>query len=71
MSKKCCLTNKSILMGNNRSHAMNATRRKFLPNLQKHKFWIESQNKFISLKVSTKAIRIIDKYGIEKFLNIK
>ena len=55
-------------VGNNRSHAKNATRRRFLPNLQTHKFWVESENKFVKLRLTAKAMRIIDKVGIEAVL---
>lgn len=68
MSKKCQITKKKPMFGNNRSHAMNATKKKFLPNLQYHKFWIPKKNKFIKLKISTKGIRLIDKKGIEIIL---
>ncbi|CAL4318457.1 50S ribosomal protein L28 [Buchnera aphidicola] len=66
MSKKCQVTNKKPMFGNNRSHAMNATKKKFLPNLQYHRFWVPKEKKFIKLKISAKGIRIIDKKGIEE-----
>ena len=53
------------MVGNNRSHAKNSTRRRFLPNLQNHRFWLEEEKRFVQLRVSTKGIRIIDKKGIE------
>jgi len=53
------------MVGNNRSHAKNATRRRFLPNLQNHRFWLEGEKRFVQLRVSTKGMRIIDKKGIE------
>ena len=56
------------MSGNNVSHAMNKTRRRFAPNLHSHRFWVESENRFVRLKVSTKGMRIIDKLGIEKVL---
>ncbi|CAL4318788.1 50S ribosomal protein L28 [Buchnera aphidicola] len=68
MSQICKITGKKPMSGNNRSHAMNATKRKFLPNLQVHRFWVSEQKKFIKLRVSTKAIRLIDKKGILYFL---
>ncbi|WP_343152865.1 50S ribosomal protein L28 [Buchnera aphidicola] len=68
MSQICKITGKKPMSGNNRSHAMNATKRKFFPNLQIHRFWISEKRKFIKLKVSTKAIRLIDKKGISYFL---
>jgi large subunit ribosomal protein L28 len=55
-------------VGNNRSHAKNATRRRFLPNLQTHKFWVESENRFVRLRLTTKAMRTIDKVGIDQVL---
>lgn len=53
------------MVGNNRSHAKNATRRRFLPNLQNHRFWLEGEKRFVKLRISTKGMRIIDKKGIE------
>ncbi|MGP1957899.1 MAG: 50S ribosomal protein L28 [Arsenophonus sp.] len=69
MSRVCQITGKRSISGNNRSHAMNATKRRFLPNLHFHRFWIESQKRFIRLRISAKGIRIIDKNGIEVVLN--
>lgn len=68
MSRVCQVTGKRPTVGNNRSHANNATRRRFLPNLQSHRFWVESENRFIKLRVSTKGMRIIDKRGIDAVL---
>ena len=65
MSRICQVTGKKPITGNNRSHAMNATKRKFLPNLHFHKFWISKQKKFIVLRVSTQGMRIINKKGID------
>lgn len=56
------------MVGNNRSHARNATRRRFLPNLQSHRFWVESEKRWVKLRVSTKGMRIIDKNGIDTVL---
>ena len=56
------------MSGNNVSHAKNRTRRRFLPNLKKHRFWIPSEKRFVTLVVSVKAMRIIDKIGIEAAL---
>ena len=56
------------MSGNNVSHAMNKTRRRFTPNLHSHRFWVASENRFIKLKVSTKGMRIIDKLGIDAVL---
>ena len=68
MSNICQVTGKRPLSGNNVSHAKNRTKRSFLPNIHKHKFWVESEKRFISLNVSAKGIRIIDKKGIEQVL---
>ncbi|MBZ2279235.1 MAG: 50S ribosomal protein L28 [Buchnera aphidicola] len=68
MSKICQITKKKRMVGNNRSHAMNATKRKFLPNVHYHRFWVPEQKRFIKLKVSTQGIRYIDKMGIESVL---
>lgn len=69
MSKICQVTGKRPVTGNNRSHARNATKRRFLPNLQSHRFWVESEKRFVKLRLSTKGMRIIDKKGIEVVLN--
>ncbi|WWP00603.1 MAG: 50S ribosomal protein L28 [Candidatus Dasytiphilus stammeri] len=68
MTKVCQITGKRPIVGNHRSHAMNATKRRFLPNLHYHNFWIESKNRFIRLRVSAKGIRIIDKKGLDYIL---
>ena len=65
MSRVCQVTGKKPMVGNNRSLAKNATRRRFLPNLQNHRFWLEEEKRFVQLRVSTKGIRLIDKKGIE------
>ncbi|MCZ6560136.1 MAG: 50S ribosomal protein L28 [Gammaproteobacteria bacterium] len=66
MSRVCQVTGKRPVAGNNVSHAKNHTKRRFLPNLHKHRFWLESEKRFVRLKVSAKGMRIIDKFGIEK-----
>ncbi|HKI73555.1 MAG TPA: 50S ribosomal protein L28, partial [Pseudomonadales bacterium] len=66
MSKVCQVTGKRPVSGNNVSHAHNKTKRRFLPNVHDHKFWLESEKRFIKLRVSTKGMRIIDKKGIEQ-----
>jgi large subunit ribosomal protein L28 len=66
MSKVCQVTGKRPQSGNNVSHANNRTRRRFLPNLQNKRFWLESEKRFVRLRVSNKGIRTIDKHGIEK-----
>ncbi len=65
MTRVCQITNKRPRVGNNVSHANNKTKRNFLPNLQSRRFWIDSENRWIRLRVSTKGLRIIDKYGID------
>ena len=68
MSRVCQVTGKRPVTGNNVSHAKNRTRRRFLPNLHSHRFWVESENRFVKLRVSTKGMRIIDKKGIDAVL---
>ena len=68
MSRVCQVTGKKPASGNNVSHAHNKTRRRFLPNLHKHRFWVESEQRWVRLRVSTKGMRIIDKLGIENVL---
>ena len=68
MSRVCQVTGKRPMSGNNVSHAKNRTRRRFVPNLHAHRFWVESEKRFIKLRVSTKGMRIIDKTGIEAVL---
>lgn len=68
MSQVCQVTGKRPTTGNNVSHANNKTRRRFLPNLHAHRFWVESEKRFVRLRVSTKGLRIIDKHGIEAVL---
>lgn len=68
MSRVCQVTGKRPVSGNNVSHANNKTRRRFLPNLQSHRFWVEEEKRFVRLRVSTKGLRIIDKQGIETVL---
>jgi large subunit ribosomal protein L28 len=68
MSRVCQVTGKRPITGNNVSHAKNRTRRRFLPNLQSHRFWVDSEQRFVKLRVSTKGMRIIDKCGIDSVL---
>ncbi len=56
------------MVGNNVSHANNKTKRRFLPNLQSRRFWVESENRWVRLRLSTNAIRTIDKNGIDAVL---
>ena len=68
MSRVCEVTGKKVMYGNNVSHAHNKTRRRFDINLQKKTFWVESLNKKVTLKVSAKGLKIIDKKGIDSVL---
>ena len=68
MSRVCQVTGKKPMVGNNVSHANNKTRRRFLPNLHDRRFWLESERRWVRLRVSSKGLRIIDKLGIEKVL---
>ncbi len=68
MSKVCQVTGKRPMTGNNVSHANNKTRRRFVPNLHTHRFWVESENRYVKLRLSTKGMRIIDKKGIDVVL---
>ena len=68
MSKVCQVTGKKPMSGNNVSHAKNRTRRRFEPNLHSHRFWLETEKRFVKLRLSAKAMRIIDKLGIEQVL---
>ncbi|AAM67649.1 50S ribosomal protein L28 [Buchnera aphidicola] len=65
MSRICQVTRKKRMIGNNRSHAMNAKKRQFLPNIQYHRFWIPEEKRFIKLRISAHGMRCIDKKGIE------
>ena len=66
MSKVCQITGKKPMFGNNVSHANNKTRRKFNVNLQKKKFWIPEENRYITLRISMHGLRIINKKGITR-----
>jgi len=68
MARVCQVTGKGPMVGNNVSHANNKTKRLFLPNLQSRRFWVESENRWVRLRVSAKAIRTIDKNGIDAVL---
>ncbi len=68
MSQVCEVTGKRPMVGNNVSHANNKTKRRFTPNLQSRRFWIESENRWVRLRISKKGLRIIDKNGIESVL---
>jgi large subunit ribosomal protein L28 len=68
MARVCQVTGKAPVVGNNVSHANNRTRRRFLPNLQQRRFWVESENRWISLRLTNAALRTIDKNGIDAVL---
>ena len=68
MARVCQVTGKAPMVGNNVSHAQNKTKRRFLPNLQYRRFWVESENLFVRLRVSNAGLRIIDKKGIDEVL---
>jgi large subunit ribosomal protein L28 len=65
MARVCQLTGKKPISGNNVSHANNKTKRRFLPNLQNRKFWVETENRWVSMRISNAALRTIDKLGID------
>ncbi len=69
MARVCQVTGKAPMVGNNVSHANNRTKRRFLPNLQRRRFWIESENRWISMRLTTNALRTIDKNGIDSVLS--
>ena len=68
MARVCQITGKKPMVGNNSSHAHNTTKRRFLPNLQNRKFWVESENRWVSLRITNAALRTIDKNGIDAVL---
>lgn len=65
MQRVCQITGKRSMPGNNVSHSNRRTKRRFMPNLHKHRFWVPSQKRFVKLTVSTRGLRTIDKLGIE------
>lgn len=68
MARECMITGKKPMVGHHVSHANNKTKRRFLPNLQRRKIWVESQNRYVSLRLTTAALRTIDKNGIDAVL---
>lgn len=68
MSRVCQVTGKRPAVGNNVSHSNIKTRRRFLPNLHDHRFWVASENRWVKLRLSAKGVRIIDKRGIDAVL---
>jgi large subunit ribosomal protein L28 len=69
MSRVCQVTGKRPITGNNVSHSNIKSKRRFLPNIHSHRFWVESENRWVKLRVSTKGLRIIDKKGIDTVLD--
>ena len=69
MSRVCQVTGKGPMTGNNVSHANNRRKRRFLPNLHTHRFWVPGEKRFVSLRVSSSGMRMIDKRGIETVLS--
>ncbi|RTL29776.1 MAG: 50S ribosomal protein L28 [Burkholderiales bacterium] len=68
MARVCQVTGKGPMVGNNVSHANNKTKRRFLPNLQYRRFWVESENRWVRLRISAAALRLIDKVGIDQIV---
>ena len=68
MARVCQVTGKRPMSGHNVSHANNKTKRRFLPNLHFHRFWVEAEDRFVTLRVTTKGLRTIDKKGIDAIL---
>ncbi len=68
MARVCMVTGKKPMVGNTVSHAQNKTKRRFLPNLQNRKFWVESENRWVSMRITNAALRTIDKNGIDSVL---
>jgi large subunit ribosomal protein L28 len=68
MARVCQVTGKKPMVGNNVSHANNRTKRRFLPNLQYRRFWVESENRWVRLRLSNAGLRLIDKKGIDVVL---
>jgi len=68
MARVCQVTGKAPMVGNNVSHANNRTKRRFLPNLQSRRFWLESENRWVRLRVTNAALRLIDKVGIDQIV---
>ena len=68
MARVCEVTGKGPMVGNNVSHANNKTKRRFMPNLLYRRFWVETENRWVRLRVSSAALRLIDKKGIDAVL---
>lgn len=68
MARVCIVTGKRPMVGNNVSHANNKTKRRFMPNLQYRRFWVESENRWVRLRITSAGLRLIDKKGIDAIL---
>jgi large subunit ribosomal protein L28 len=68
MARVCQVTGKAPMSGNHVSHANNKTKRRYLPNLQYRKFWVEGENKWVKMRVSNAGLRLIDKKGLDVVL---
>ncbi|MCA0175808.1 MAG: 50S ribosomal protein L28 [Proteobacteria bacterium] len=68
MARVCQVTGKGPMVGNRVSHANNKTKRRFLPNLQYRRFWVESENRWVRLRITNAALRLIDKVGIDQIV---
>lgn len=69
MSRVCSVTGKRPITGNNVSHANNKTKRRFLPNLHKRRLWLEEENRYVTVRISAKALRMVDKLGVKAVLD--
>ena len=68
MARVCQVTGKGPMVGNKVSHANNKTKRRFMPNLQDRRFWVETENRWVRLRITTAGLRLIDKKGIDAIL---
>ncbi len=68
MARVCQVTGKGPMVGNKVSHANNKTKRRFMPNLQYRRFWVETENRWVRLRITTAGLRLIDKKGIDAIL---
>ena len=68
MARVCQVTGKGPMVGNNVSHANNKNKRRFLPNLQYRRFWVETENRWVRLRVTSAGLRLVDKLGIDAVL---
>lgn len=68
MSRRCELTGTTVLVGNNVSHSNNRTKRRYLPNIQKKKIWLEDEKRFITVKATARALKTLDKKGYKAMM---